>query len=540
MGQINLYKVDPKQKSHLLSMLNKNYGVSTTRNIEKSGITYTLSFYYLFFEEKNPVSWEWVFKEFKVSIPTVQRGPRGIVIIENPIKDLTYAVTFGMSFFLIDKYCDKDFGFEYACRIPYEKISLTALTNPFSIKNKTINSFIKNKRLEFDSGESFAKIKGKIKPSDVDDCIKPGIEIGSAIKFQIKKDSLELIIELIIYVEKTLEQDKITKIPVFKKVKESALINKLQQHLIQHLQKKSPNILISEFGVIGTIEVFNRSDEYILKYQNIKEQYSELTLENISQFCVDYDITDPNNILNIKISFVVDGTVRNTTSLLELLDYMDDEERCLLINGIWYEFNSDYLETLRDSLSEISVFNFEKYDLKDSQLKKFRIQKAEEEKCNQEYANKTPDEIQKAINKKYYKERSYNLMREADGFQRLDRITKRIGSSDFEPMDLYKDNTMFAVKFGKSSGDLSYVVTQSMMSLKAIKEGLIADAKSIKNVAIWLVLERKEKIAVRNGHFDWDQLNMLILKNQISQWKKEVLLAGYQPQVYINYRIEEC
>lgn len=43
-------------------------------------------------------------------------------------------------------------------------------------------------------------------------------------------------------------------------------------------------------------------------------------------------------------------------------------------------------------------------------------------------------------------------------------------------------------------------------------------------------------LAVVNNKVDLTDLNMLMLKNRIDQWKKEVRLAGYTPIIYINYR----
>ena len=105
-------------------------------------------------------------------------------------------------------------------------------------------------------------------------------------------------------------------------------------------------------------------------------------------------------------------------------------------------------------------------------------------------------------------------------------------------MDLFEKetNTMFAVKFGKSSSDLCYAIDQSLTSLKKYKHGEIPDMPSISRVGLWFVLEKKEHLAEVNNKVDLTDLNMLMLKNRIDQWKKEVRLAGYIPIIYINYR----
>ena len=49
---------------------------------------------------------------------------------------------------------------------------------------------------------------------------------------------------------------------------------------------------------------------------------------------------------------------------------------------------------------------------------------------------------------------------------------------------------------------------------------------------------RLEQFHIENedGKPDINRLDMLMLKNRLDQWKKEVRLQGYTPIVYVNYR----
>ena len=58
----------------------------------------------------------------------------------------------------------------------------------------------------------------------------------------------------------------------------------------------------------------------------------------------------------------------------------------------------------------------------------------------------------------------------------------------------------------------------------------------ITTVVLWFVLEREQHIEGSDGIPDLNSLDMLMLKNRLDQWKKEVRLAGMRPLVYINYR----
>ena len=102
-------------------------------------------------------------------------------------------------------------------------------------------------------------------------------------------------------------------------------------------------------------------------------------------------------------------------------------------------------------------------------------------------------------------------------------------------MDLHKDNTIFTVKFGNSSGKLCYAVDQSLEAIKAYKKRLIdLPGITVREVCIWMVLEREE-LPLIDGTPNLNALDMLILKNKLDLWKKEVRLLGFIPTIRINY-----
>lgn len=225
--------------------------------------------------------------------------------------------------------------------------------------------------------------------------------------------------------------------------------------------------------------------------------------------------------MDIQVILYQDGNFVGKKIIKELVDFMSDEEEAVLSNGIWYEYNEDYLKYLTDSLSEIPVIYDKKFDYSKQQYEKFIQEKSDEEG------------IEKTIlKKKYYKEFVFNtLMEQNYGFKNYDRKIE----NGVESMDLYNDRTMYAVKIGNTSSKLCYVVDQSISSLKMYKSKLISDFPEIDAVAIWIILERKNKLNEKNGRVDINELNMLMLKNKIDSWKKTVRLMGYKPIIYINY-----
>lgn len=542
MGQINIYRIQPQKTDSFFQKVGTDYSGPKSKNIEKDSVLYTFSFFH---KDKTPskdISWAWVFDEYELDSPKANGGPKGIIVVTAGKEHPIYAITFGTAFFSVDKYCDKDFGFDYACRVPYSNIKLTALTNPVSVRNKTINSYQNYDKLDFSSGESFAKIKGKtLMPSD-DDYLKDTIEVGTAIKFQLKKDSFDNIIKLIVHIESILRKEKQTSIPRFCLVRDKDRIERLQNNLVIAIKKQLPQVLLSEFWIIGSSEVFNRSDVYRLSYKQEKREYSELTLQNIIDFCNENNISDAGEIINVKVHYIEDGVSRNSSSLLSVLDFMDEEEKCLLEHGDWFEFNDDYLSYLQGSLEEIPVYYQAKYDLSSPKLETFIKKKYEQERCEEKYSGMQKEEIETLIRKKYYPEYAFNAMRAEsmeDHFILGDRKTFPIGNASIEIADLFSDDTIFSVKRGSSSADFSYVAEQSSMALNAYKHGEIPQVKNIKKMVIWLILIRKTPLPMIGKTLDWEKLNMLVLKNRLDQWKKEVRLAGLQPEIWINYHKED-
>ena len=112
----------------------------------------------------------------------------------------------------------------------------------------------------------------------------------------------------------------------------------------------------------------------------------------------------------------------------------------------------------------------------------------------------------------------------------------KVGDYKIEAMDLYKDGMMCAVKIGSSSSKLCYAVDQSLTALKLYKKGNLPNIPKISTVVLWFVLEKQTHIEDADGYPQLNQLDMLMLKNRLDHWKKEVRLQGFTPMIYINYR----
>lgn len=540
MGQINLYKIDNKKKAEFIAGLADKFEILGEQEYkptdEQNAIPYLVTTYKGKQEERKLPDWKWVLEEYDSNIQNTLTALKAILVIKRE-NDL-YAVTYGMAYFAVDKYCDTRFAFDFARRVKFKQVKTTTLTAPNSQRNKIVNVYLDYTNFTYDSGEAYAKIKAKMDVADGFTVHSELVEIGHSIKTKLLVDSIESILDFIEYVEKIREQDEIQKIPVFYKIKDEELIQELDARLSKKIKDNIDCINISELDIIGVTEVFNNNDaSFTLKYKWKSTEVQELSKDTIEQFIKEINDFDfENDFLKIKVISNKNGDPVRTDYMKGLIDYTDDAKKCLLLKGEWYEYNDDYLSYLKDSIDEIDVkynpqYDFGKHELTAYQEKMYNI-----EKSLPKYAGKSPDEIRKSIKKKYYAERVFNnVMEEKYQFVNYDREIDTLNGEKIELMDLYKDKCMYAVKIGESSAKLSYAVDQSISSIMMYKHKELEHMPEVKTVVVWILLKRKDHLPERNGKPELNQLKMLTLKNRLDEWKKEVRVLGYTPIIWLNY-----
>lgn len=538
MGQINLYKIDEEKKRDFLDTLVKKFEFIGEQDYNSTGNeedVYMVGTYVNVPEERKTVEWQWILDEYDYEIEETVASPRAVLVIESIAA--TYAVTYGLSYFAVDKYCDIDFAFDFARRIDFKQIKTTTLTAPNAQRNKMINVYLNYNDISFDSGESYAKIKAKMKIEEGFTLHGEMVEIGHSIKTQLFDNSINCILRFIEYVELVREKEELHKIPVFSKVRDEKIINELDEQLIEKIEENIECINISELDIIGATEIFNSNDaSFTLKHGRKHKNIEELTKENILQFMDENDLNIKNDFWNLKVVSNKNGEPVCTDIMKRLIDFTDDDRRCLLLKGEWYSFNDDYVQYLQDSIAELEVVYNPQFDFSNEKLSDYVERKYQEEKDFEEYTGLTIEKIKKKIKDKYYAERVFNnILSEQFDFENHDRESDETGTGKIELMDLYKDGTMYAVKIGNSSAKLSYVVEQSLSSTRMYKHRLLPDMPKVDRIAVWIVLKRRTRLPDINGKPDISSLKMVMLKNRLDAWKKEVRILGYTPVVYLNY-----
>ncbi len=547
MPNINIYKIHEDKRLNFMTEVGKNTNKRKTHTSRVANKDFELTLYVSRNKRAQNISWAWALQLFNHSVIKTKPQKYGIILITNLLDNHLYAITFGSAHFLVDKFCDRNFAFDYARKVKFSGVKTNSLLLPSNQKNKLINTYIDFNELEFDSGESCAKLKASLELPEGFSLYKPVLEIGTSIKFSISDTNIDTFCKIIYKIEQTLKfaQDK-QKIPFYREITNVEQKEILETALLDAIKENIYKINFTEFQIVGVNEVFNWNyDEFHISYNRKEEIVTQLNEETIRTYCIKHNLEYAKVVLNIKIKVFRDGQSLFTTTVKEHIDYINESERVLLVKGKWYMFNDDYLEFLHESLKNLEIYYDSNFDFSSTELTQYQNAKFLEEKGDSKYRGKTDKEIKTSIEKKYYAEKVYNCLREEnDGFTNLDRDIVNIEKQKFEVADLFRNSTIFAVKIGNSSAKLSYVVDQSVLTLNLYKNSKLPNTvNEFKNVALWIVLDRVTTLPYHeepnedgSQKPDISKLEMLILKNKIVEWRKTVYSLGKTPQIYINYR----
>lgn len=547
MTQVNIYKIAEEKISdfteHLTSIylklgetLTVDYNRNKDKNQENLEITYNTSLYFAEADTPKDLKWNWVLKLFGENPKKVAGTPKGLLIFSE--NQNMYAVTFGHSYFQVDPFSDKEWAFDFARRLEYSNVKTTSLITPNSLRSKTINTYLDSYgEIEFDSGEALTKLKAKIKLPYEFTLFSDTIEFGNSIKFSNITINLEKIVEIIEYINHIIltEKERV-KIPYFKKIKDDDKIATFLDSLKKSIRYNLYSIDFSEYQVCGTNIIFKNNDEFSYKYKRNSMPCDNINHDTLSEFMHHYNI-DNEHLLDIKIVASENGETKYTNPISKIIYYTDDKERVLLLEGVWYAYNDDYLGYLNDAILQLNIEYDPELNYSKEKHQVFLENKLNEVKTSEGESKLSDDDIKEKLRKKYYREFYFNKLQESEnGYNLFDRGIKQIGPHKIEVMDLYKDETMYSVKFGKASSELSYAVDQSLEAAKLYRKSQISiDGISIKTICIWLILERSELPLNSEDKPDLTNLDMLILKNRLDQWRKEILILGYKPIIRINY-----
>ncbi len=531
MAIFNLFKINETRNEIFKELYNSSNKFSVTCDGEEFILTL-----YTDVEQYQPtsLSWNWLLTEAKLNVKTYFKQPKAILYLV--YNDIIYALSFGSAFYDVDKYCDKDFAFNFARKFKYKKIKSTSQAIPSSNRNKIINSYVNNEYFEYDTGGAYLKIKGQIVVEDGFDLFKNNIEVGTSIKFSVNNPSFEKFIEIVKYVSKKLEESTDQSlIPLFQPIRDKDKIEQLNSFMYNNFDIDSCNITFSDFDIIGTNEYFySQSAEYRVYCDGKRGSLDYLSLDKIKEFCLNKNINYKEKFFDIYVKLEGENKAH---SIREFIDYPIENENAVLIKGEWYQYNSDFINSLDESLNHLNCIHDKRFDWNEDFYKDFINSKKQEFKLKEKYKDYDDEELVEAITKTFYKERVFNeYIADKYNFICGDRVLTRLdGGNSIELNDLYKDNCIYAVKIGNSSGKLCYCVDQMVTAMNCIKNKVVEFKHDIKEVCIVLLIKKRSGYPEGDDKFDITSLKYIALKNALNSWMKEARNLFYEPKVIIGY-----
>lgn len=511
---LNLYKVDHDEMKEFEENLKKSgyEKIALEKKFEKTD-------YIMYIEKKETKMLSWleqlgqIFTEF--SINKFRKDNINAIIILK-LEKYNLCLSFGQSHHKIDKYCDLNFGLDFAER-GMKEIKLKQSFYINSYKNKAVIDYTRESESVRELGESIQLIQG----STATEKIGKKISCGSSVRFSVSlknEDKIEDINELNDFFKTVIEtyngkpRMDIPRVSYLKK--KDKKIEELNVKFLNEISKKSKSdqfeVLLDSFYEKAAGIYFNFSD---LEY---KIQKTNETIKEMSQLIEDeiFEIIYENNkeVKKLNLCIYKDETFLFSIKLLDIFSYIyydkNDQKYYLLINGRWVEFEESFLDEVNRGVNNIEYFIDDSYNIEE-----------------------------------YIGEEMYNMKISLENnLMLLDRkLFKGIEIGDLKT----NNNELIHVKKHKNFSDLIYAIQQSMLSASIISDRNLHEK-----------LKEKYKIPFTNekfsqsllflfekGYFErnlkkeknFSKIKSIIFKLRLLSWHNFMKEKDLIHKVYIQY-----
>lgn len=527
--QYNIYRIN-KKESLLKDMFEKNY--ITNNKIVKSG-NFNLTLYYSK-RENSSISWQKILNRFDINLQIDKDSLKGILIAESD--NSTYAVTYGMSSALVQKYCDSEFPMDIAKRIEVSKVKRKAAKILNGSTNGLVKTLSNTNLIVVDKGESVVNLE--LIPDDEENLGKC-IGIGKSVKINvdIELESFSDIIDLLEVIEKRVEKRPI---PLFVPVKNEELINNIWEYLNVDFINRINNLDFSldEMNILGSSIYFDDAFRIELSYVNKHEEIPFLNTYYVKEF-IEKNKIDISEAFNyMKIKYISDEGYNYVKSFRDVLtfDFNYNDEKYVIYDGNIYYYNDDFYKNI---VSGITKIEFEKYDESDDKSKEWYINFLKE--------NDLCDVREKDKNNynSTYREKVINeVLAQKYDYDNLDRNLVKICKEEnykIEIADLgKKDDILYAVKVG-TPRDFCYAIDQSNLTIDTFisnennSDELVNKYRSVKKIGLWLYVTGKKKFYNDKNEVDIMIFDSIMFLNKLVEWASKVISYGYKPVIKINY-----
>lgn len=519
--QYNIFKLENKEEL-IKEMLERNFKkIGNEINSDK----YKLNLYYKY-DDDLKLSWKNILVEFGETNPPARTGISGIIICES--SDNNYAITYGSSSFLVQKYSDREFGFNFAKRIELKEMKRKSSMTPHSRKNSSVTSFKNTKTIVFDSGENITSLS--FTPGN--EFYGKRIDIGKSIKLR-TDISLRDIYHLFDQIENDMNNDIINRIPLLTKITNTDEIERYDQMMYDSLSKEfdtygnsnSSQFSMNEFYIVGSSIYFEEDHTQVVKVGNYEQ---ELELHNLN------DLFELSKSIGVDIQTIIErGKIiykdssnqkMYAESIRKYINYEIELENVSLYNDEWFYYNDDYYDLVMNEIKTIEIEYNSSDDYTKEQIETFRVN-------DKEYR----EEILNKILSKKYKGR----LLDRDIF--ISKYENEYFNSKYkiELADLLLENEYISVKIGSAQA-LSYCVDQSDLSAKLIdakKINLVENGLPIPDkFGVWFFMESNN--VFENGKVNLQKIHSIMLLSKLSTWSKNIKILGKTPVVHINKYIK--
>lgn len=496
-SKYNIYRIKKSQEDALISKLTSEH-VGLSKISERDIEGFKFRFYFSDEPEAIDIWWLKTYEEFFGD----REKPKnrlyfGLLLISNA--EILYAVSLGKSHFYLKNFCDPDFGLNLAQRIADQE-DFRIKNSKFykSRKSKTITTYQKGSKLDYDGGESLHYLKAKT----IDKNLWGNVaSFGNSVQLALDTVPSELH-NLVKQIEDALNQPVLFEIPKAIEVRDEAEIKRLDDKLVTAIENitDGSNLTVDEFSVSGVDFIFSDRNNYKLYLKgdiDTQEEVGEISIGKLRRWVHNCGINLQENLNNIFVNMSNEYGKGHSQPLKSVLDFVDDVGHYCLIDGKWQEFNLAYLSFLKAQVDTIEIAPHEpKWD------------------------------IALGVN-----EAQFNNARETDGFIQSHTVLQTLDNKyKWEPTDLYRDETLFFVKIGTPQ-KLGYVIDQSIGTVKILQQNvanLEEQGMKVKNICLWIILKRQPINKLSD-------IESLIFLMKLVDWKKTVINAGLQPLLYVNY-----
>ncbi|HAU2406607.1 TPA: DUF6119 family protein [Legionella pneumophila] len=491
----NIYKILIEKRNELVKKLArvglKHIGSQSINN-------WSMDFYFSIEPDEIDIWWTKTYVDFFGEYePPKNKIYFAVLLVYS--EDKCYAVSLGKSHFYLKNFSNLDFGLNLAERIA-DANNLKIKNSKFykSKKHKIVTTYQEGSDVDFDSGESTHYLKANTVDKDI---WGKTASFGHSVLFNVDIEIKELpyFIEKI---ESALQQPQKISIPRVVKISDENEIKRLDQLLAEEISSQENSTLQENLISLSGVDfIFSDQLEYSIYLPNIKKAKTpkgELNLATLNSFLQDNNIHIKDNINNIKVKIYNEFGRSRSVPLKELIDFIDEENRCCLIDAMWYKFNQKYIDFLQSEVDSIEL----------EIMKDLVLDSTEGE---------------------------FNRRHEKLGYVNCDKICQSLDKKyKVEKMDLFKESTLFFVKFGNPQ-KLNYVIDQAINTVKAVQNNqieLYTDQTRMtpKTICLWIVLDRKTKITKISD------LNSLIFHMKLNEWKNCVKNAGLYPRIILGYK----